>query len=602
MKSKSILVATLVVAFALLAVVTALAATGGVDDPSLQFVANPVTSGVPDLDKLPAGVGAPGVYVSRDWRYVDPSVYPVVGGQNTFDWIDLEPADGVYDWAPIDTFIATQTALGKKAAFGISTYGGRIENGLRVPAWLVTTYPHSVIACGGGVTLPRYWDADYLAKFGAFVDALGARYKNNANVAFVQIGVGLYGEVQPGDDADDQCVKNAMVADFGFTPGDNATASAKWVQTVNTITDRWGAAFSGGSTRLFLIFTPRFVDICEKRDETLHASTVYSTGIFAGGIEPDQLTVFSNPPGGLGCQKWDPYIFWNNVTTRTIPMGMETYRYMLPTYDTFYWGVLSALNKHIDYLSLEADLLYTNHPANPIAENLALLPFANQYLGKTAATAPSAWVALRETSVAHNGMGCNMSYNYPQRGNYDYYLYQDDTVAGGRTITASSTMTYVVQDANCGAIGTVLPNPQYDPKLAGAGAQGWVTRRTDHASGNDYMYFRVDPSFVSGQGITSSVFVTVTYLDSGMYGWTCSTRRPMAAKPARSGLHQQLRPVEDAAVRRSTTCRSRTPMPTATTSASTTADRTTCLFIWSWWVSPSLPGRRPRPHRRAHPP
>ena len=52
-------------------------------------------------------------------------------------------------------------------------------------------------------------------------------------------------------------------------------------------------------------------------------------------------------------------------------------------------GDYFCIEQHIDYLSLEADLLYNGHPANPIAENLALLPFANQYLGKTAATAPS---------------------------------------------------------------------------------------------------------------------------------------------------------------------------------------------------------------------
>jgi len=470
-------------------------------------------------EKLAPGTGYPGVYVARDWRVIDPSVYPVVGGHDSFTWSELEPSEGVYNWARLDNFIAAQAALGKKAAFGITTYNGRIEGGLQVPGWFSSSYPGALITCSDSWQIPRYWHNDYLTKYGNFVTALANHIGSDSRLAYIQVGIGLYGEIQPSDDSDDLCVKNAMDADFGFT--NDTQRSDKWTATVKSIIDKWGTAFSGKSQRLFVVYTPRFISICEKRDITTYAAETYGMGLFAGGVYADQTTVFSNPPGGEGCQKWDPIVKWNGITTRTIPVALETYRYMLPDYQTFYWGVLSVLNKHADYFSLESDLLYSGNPSNPVSENFDMIRFANDYLGKTAATAPNAWVALRETSPATNGFGCNRPNVYfPQFGDYDYWLYRDDTVTGGRTITVSNIATYTIQDAFCGTVGSVQANPQYDPLLAGKGPQGWMTRRTDHASGNDYMYFRADDSFIAGQGITSAVVITVTYFDHGSDNWS----------------------------------------------------------------------------------
>ena len=84
---------------------------------------------------------------------------------------------------------------------------------------------------------------------------------------------------------------------------------------------------------------------------------------------------------------------------------------MLPTLDTFYWGMLNALNKHPDYLNLESDLFFTNSdPAQKITENFPMMYFANQYLGKTITTTPNVWVAMREYDPATNGFGFHQRY------------------------------------------------------------------------------------------------------------------------------------------------------------------------------------------------
>ncbi len=514
MKSKTLLIMAAMVTIAVLAVTTAIVAASVA--PVTQATEPETSASVNDVEpaRLTPGTGFPGVYAARDWRKIDPSVYPVVGGHETFTWKELEPTEGNYNWNRIDGFIINQTELGKKTALGITTYNGRIEDGLQTPDWFKNNNPGGVITCGD-IQIPRYWSPVYKTKYGNFVTALANHLNNNANLAYVQIGVGLYGETQPSDNSDDVCIKTAMDLDLGST--NDTERTAKWIEAVNSVTDQYVTAFAGRQ-RLFLVYTPTFINVCEKSEETQYAASK-GVGLFAGGFYADTVTVLSNPPGS-GCQKWDPIVKWNSSLTATIPVALESYHYMLPDSTQFYWGVLGALNKHADYLSLESDLFFSGgNPANPIAANLDVMRMANQYLGKTTATAPNAWVALRDSSPATNGHGCNRSYFYPQYGDYDYWLYRDDSVAGGRTITVSNISTYTIADVACGTVGSVVANAQYDSKLAGAGAPGMITRRTDTASGNDYMYFRVDDGFLTGQSITSAVFITVTYLDSGSDNW-----------------------------------------------------------------------------------
>ena len=100
------------------------------------------------LDKT-NGAYSPGIYMARDWRAISKTEFPMlVGGHNLFTWGQLEPTEGNFDWHVIDDMIATNAATGKKSAFGITTYNGRIEGGIQMPSWIANN-AQAVVTCTG---------------------------------------------------------------------------------------------------------------------------------------------------------------------------------------------------------------------------------------------------------------------------------------------------------------------------------------------------------------------------------------------------------------------------------------------------------------------
>ena len=106
--------------------------------------------------------------------------------------------------------------------------------------------------------------------------------------------------------------------------------------------------------------------------------------------------------------------------------------------------------------------------------------FANRYLGRTRQDTPSVWAVMRETQYTW----------YPQYGNFNFWLYQNDDVPGGHSVP--------------------LWNITTDPR-------GRYARRTDQATGNPYLYFDVNDGYILGG--TNVVSLTVTYLDRGNDSW-----------------------------------------------------------------------------------
>jgi Beta-galactosidase len=99
-------------------------------------------------------------------------------------WSDLEPADGVFDWAFLDSTVGAAAAAGKQVLLRISTQSGR-------PSWV-----DSAVQTAGGsfftfdddgvtTTIPVFWDSTYLAKETAMIAALGAHFTNNPAVKIV---------------------------------------------------------------------------------------------------------------------------------------------------------------------------------------------------------------------------------------------------------------------------------------------------------------------------------------------------------------------------------------------------------------------------------
>ena len=94
-------------------------------------------------------------------------------------WSELEPSDGVYNWAYLDAQLSRVQAAGKEISLRIGTGGDNI------PAWIL----NAVRSTGGNTftfsdsdgrhTIPVYWDPTFVAKKQAMIQAVGARYGSN---------------------------------------------------------------------------------------------------------------------------------------------------------------------------------------------------------------------------------------------------------------------------------------------------------------------------------------------------------------------------------------------------------------------------------------
>ncbi len=115
-------------------------------------------------------------------------------------WAFMEPIEGQFNWAILDTPAQRWIAKGKKIALRLTTS----ESWLRfaTPEWVFKAGAKSVVYTigkgpdpNGPLVDPVFDDPIYLKKLEAFMMAAGARYGDNPNVAFIDVGTfGLWGE------------------------------------------------------------------------------------------------------------------------------------------------------------------------------------------------------------------------------------------------------------------------------------------------------------------------------------------------------------------------------------------------------------------------
>ena len=494
----------------------------------------------------------PGFYAARDNRNLPASEYHLVGGHQSFRWDRLEPTEDNYQWQYIDDFINAQLAAGKQAVgIGIVTYGGRAEGGNAVPSWVFAQKGARKIVCSGGHEIPRYWDAVYLREYEDFIADLAARYDNDPRVEFVQIGVGLYMETQPSQgSSDDACVEAAMQAD--------GKTRWSWPYMVNDIIDIYRRHFQ--NTTLLLLSEPTFYNIEADRQKWMDHAVHNGVGLQPAGLHADRewVDLRKKTSGGNSWHGFGKYDYMLDqaeenafMTWNPVPMAHEAYDYMfggrtdqgaLPDERQFFWGIAAGLSRKVDYITIERNALYVGQPndptVTPIASHLRFMEWASQYMGKYVTTVnskdgrtyertPSVWVLLRESAYPSN--------LYPQEGNYSFWLLQDDNVSGGRT----KVVTYrreseldIIGNMTGGSLATrpeiitvdddpslsVLQNRDPDdPMDTSPSYKGWICRRTDQATGNRRMYFKIDDRYYYG-GPTQAT-ITITYFDRGTDSW-----------------------------------------------------------------------------------
>ena len=395
----------------------------------------------------------PGIYVFFDWDNMDPDSAPITGGHMSYNWKSIEIAPGQYDWSSPDRWLAKEASSNKPAIIGFLSYNARCCGGDETPQFLYEQHPDMRVICDDSWSIPKYWSDAYLSELEKFIAEAGRRYDGDPRISFVEIDVGIYGETKPGDNFHHDCL-----ADAGLT-------SDLWVDTVERIIDIHRQAFS--RTPLVLQYAPIFESIKERRAFTDYAAS-RGVGLKHNGLQPDtDAANINNPNYSLyGAGQYDPmYKWWHDVI-----IGWESYesQYMTGLTNTM-WGVYNGLDKHADYFVFSKDLV-----DKPDREDI--LRFALDHLGKTIDNSPSAWVAMRETEYSW----------YPQFGNYDFFMEQNDEVPGGRTVPLWGVSSY---------------------------PEGRYTRRTDIATNNPYMYFDIDDGYLFD--IHERVRLNVTYYDSG---------------------------------------------------------------------------------------
>lgn len=447
----------------------------------------------------------PGNYAASEYWGINPQRYALTGGLRTFNWAEIEAQDGVFDWSPIDNWLGKQAYSGKTAAIAISTYNGRCCGGITaLPAYL--RHAPYVVNLGGWL-IPRYWNTTYQDKYHRFIRAFGARYRNDSRLEWVALGTGIYGETRASNDGD----RPAMVK-AGLT-------SANWISYVNKIVDWYVDAFSeNGSLRkvLFVQSAPYSISPKERTAIDMHAAAK-GVGFSLNSLYEDMNGAYYGENGS--CNNCGIYDVPLRYETK-VPLTFETYQYMLCDNTRVYWGILNGLDKHPTYLRLNVDLLYKflswDNPNPPSAndrsrdklDNIAIFRWAQQYEGVNVHNTPSVWVAMREHRYPWTNCATGTTWlNHPQWGNFEFYLQQDDSVAGGKTfVVTNDPSVQLFRDQK---------NP-FDPALP-PGRDGWVARRTDQRTGNPYMWFKIDDGYIYGS--TAPVTITVTYLDHGNDTW-----------------------------------------------------------------------------------
>ena len=144
----------------------------------------------------------------NNWDYVWPSSIKtnpdVAGFQMSYDWSELEPEKGRYDWSHIEFIIQQAEAANKQWAFKFQTVTGKLTENQHytpetvwqntgTPSWLWNlpeTKPvgHMDTPDGHLPFYPLYWDPAYLQHLDEFLAAMAKRYDGRPSLEYVRMG------------------------------------------------------------------------------------------------------------------------------------------------------------------------------------------------------------------------------------------------------------------------------------------------------------------------------------------------------------------------------------------------------------------------------
>jgi len=183
--------------------------------PSMQLADAPACPGSPVRPGVFQFTGTP---VPTD---------PLVdGGLVVLPWSALEPRPGTPNFAAVDQASAPWRDAGKRWALRIVTYDPGQH---ATPAWVLAAGARAVGRA------PVYWDAEYESALASFVKMLALRYNGDPSLAWVQAGIGIYGETK----VDRVATANDLAPWTAVGYSD-----ARWESTVMAIVRTYTTAFT----------------------------------------------------------------------------------------------------------------------------------------------------------------------------------------------------------------------------------------------------------------------------------------------------------------------------------------------------------------------
>ena len=408
--------------------------------------------------------------------------YGALGGWSAFEWRDLNPSQGVYNWTLTDKYIKDAqgmqvtlpdgSVIAKPVGLSVQTWAmEETDTTIGVnftPPWVATAIGTNVSSCydpdGGGpckpFCTPRWSHEGWQYWFDQFILAFGQHYDNNPefyNLSFIAIATG----------ADDETSERKSLGDCAYDPGGNTRAFDDWVLHVMTT---YNLAFPT---------TPNFVQ------STLHGIHVHAqhaanmpngmTGVKVNGLEVDVPSAEVRLNGVLVGGVTGFSEVWHEL----IPTGYE------PKHgngiEGSYWFYMQGLSTYPYMFDIQLPNLADGYQSE-LASGFPIQDFVRTHLGKTAQSAPDVWIVLRDTYFKNTSWtgsdGVLRTYG-PHFGDFEYYLYRNDGASGSRTVALRAE-----------ALDRELP------ALARSHIYGWhSSRRTDQATANPYMSFNVDDRY-----------------------------------------------------------------------------------------------------------
>ncbi len=517
----------------------------------------------------------PGIYMTGNYLvgyYArDKEPWGVDGDLITVNWGWIETdTPGVYNWSRLDRALSDAAAKGKKVGLLISTYNGwanggvvnamprylwdaghpNYEPGAVVDAgpWRCANEPSRLGCINGRWFYPRYWSDVYRQRYFDFIRALGARYNSNPTLEFIAIGAGMYGEnhaVDYGTELvghmktliENDLANTTVFCETWATPC--TSAEDVWVSFMQELVDLHRQVLPD---KVLFMQTAGFTFNSRERIRIATYAAARNVGLSINNMYPNWI--FAEDRTGTRNDLWFDQL---RLYGDQVPVAFEGYYYWVGCEGDiqFYWAVLHTLHRHADILRLNYDLFMDN-AQNPRWDYINIIKQWKPFLGRSLDDPndpnrwpPAVFVALREHRgpwiTCWNGgprdpnTGQFTSQRerdyYPELGDYDYWLYHDRSIPGGHSVPETAFNQVRSWDSaypldfmgNPLDPGDFYDDP-YNPKLP-LTRESWATRRTDEASGNPYMYFKIDDRYLYSPAPGIPVTITVTYLNDAGDTW-----------------------------------------------------------------------------------